>query len=121
MKLTRKEFLESLVTAAAGAAGAALLVACGSSDSSPDAAPGNCAMNGTNVQIAGNHGHVMMVSKADITAGVVHVYDITGTATHSHMVTISAANFANLAGNMSVMTVSTTDSNHSHNITVICV
>jgi hypothetical protein len=120
-KLTRKEFLESLMTAATGAAGAALLVACGSSNNSPDAAPGNCLADGTNVQIAGNHGHVLVVSKADIMAGAAINYDITGTATHTHHVTISAANFTSLTGNMNVTTVSTTDSNHSHNITVICV
>jgi hypothetical protein len=120
MTLTRKEFLETVVNVAAGAAGAALLVACGSSDSSPDATPGNCAMNGTNVTIASNHRHVMVVSKEEIAMGVLKVYDITGNADHTHHVTISQANFTSLSGNTTVMTVSTTDANHSHDITVIC-
>jgi hypothetical protein len=121
MTLTRKEFLESIVGAAAGAAGAALLVACGSSEGSPDAPPGNCAVNGTNVQIAGNHGHVMVVSKAEIAAGAIMTYDIRGTADHPHTVTINPANFANLSGNMNATTISTRDSGHDHNITIICV
>jgi hypothetical protein len=108
-----------MVTAAAGAAGAALLVACGGSSGDDDGG-GDCVMNGTTVQISGNHGHVLTVSKTEVTDGVAKSYGIMGSADHNHMVTISAAAFAMLAGNSSVMTVSTTDSSHSHNITVAC-
>jgi hypothetical protein len=122
MSVTRKEFLGSLVSVAAGAAGAALLVACGDSGGSADGAmAGNCAMNGTGPpSIAGNHGHVLMVSKADIVAGAAKTYDIMGTADHSHSVTISAPLFAMLASNTTVMTVSTTTDAHSHSITIMC-
>ena len=122
MTLTRKEFLGSVVGVAAGAAGAALLVACGDSGGGADAAAtGNCAMNGAAPpSIGGNHGHVLMVSKADITAGAAKTYDITGTADHSHNVTISAANFATLTSNTTVMTVSTNTQNHTHSITIMC-
>jgi len=122
MSLTRKEFLTSVVGVAAGAAGAALLAGCSDSGGTADAAPaGNCLMNGTATPaIGGNHGHVLTVSKADIAAGVVKTYDITGQADHTHHVTISAGNFATLTSNMTVSTHSTTDESHSHSITIMC-
>jgi hypothetical protein len=119
MQLTRKEFLSTVVTAAAGAAGAALLVACGGSSGGDDTG-GDCLMNGTTISISGNHGHVLAVSKADIMLGAAKTYDIMGTADHTHMVTISAPAFVQLTSNTTVMTVSTTGLNHTHNITVMC-
>jgi hypothetical protein len=120
MKLTRKEFLSTVVTAVAGAAGAAWLAGCGSSDDDGGGGGGDCAANGTMASISGNHGHTLMVSKTDITMAAAHTYDITGNADHGHMVTISAGAFGMLAANQSVMTVSTTGANHTHNITVSC-
>jgi hypothetical protein len=77
-------------------------------------------MNGTSVNIAGNHGHVLMVSKAEVTAAADKTYDITGTAAHSHSVTVTAANFATLASNQSVSLTSTSGGNHTHSILVMC-
>jgi hypothetical protein len=119
MKLTRKEFLSTVVTAAAGAAGAALLVACGGSSGDDDTG-GDCLMNGTSVQIGGNHGHALAVPKADVMAGVAMMYTMTGTADHTHNVTISAAAFTMLTSNTTVMTVSTTTNNHTHSVTISC-
>jgi hypothetical protein len=97
-------------------------------DAVPDAAPppdagpsGNCLANGTSDVIGGNHGHELTVAKADVAAGVDKTYDITGTALHSHAVTITAAMFAQLQANFGVMTVSTIGAGHTHNITVTCV
>jgi hypothetical protein len=120
MSLTRKEFLSSLVGVAAGAA---VLVACSDSGgSAADAAMvGNCAANGVAMPvIGGNHGHVLTVAKADITAGTAKTYDIRGAADHTHSVTISAPNFATLTNNTVVTTSSTTDSSHNHTITIMC-
>src|SRR5439155_13247433 len=107
MKLTRKEFLSSVMTAAAGAAGAAILVACSSNSGSVDATPGNCLANGTRVSIGSNHGHVMAVSAAEVTAGASKTYDITGGATHGHNVTITASLFTMLQANTAVTATST--------------
>jgi hypothetical protein len=76
-------------------------------------------MNGTNVVIGANHGHVLVVSKADVMAGVAKTYHIQGTSLHDHTVTITAAQFAMLAANTSISTTSSTDG-HSHPITVMC-
>jgi hypothetical protein len=120
MNLTRKEFLSTVVTAVAGAAGAAWLAGCGSSGDD-DGGGGDCLANGTSASISGNHGHTLTVSKADVMMATAHTYDITGAADHGHMVTISASAFGMLATNQSVMTVSTTGANHTHNIMVTCV
>jgi hypothetical protein len=120
MTLTRKEFLSTVVTAVAGAAGAAWLAGCGSSGDDDDGGGGDCLANGTSASISDNHRHVLVVSKAEVMTATAHTYDITGQADHGHMVTISASAFAMLAANQSVMTVSTTGANHTHNITVSC-
>jgi len=127
MTMTRKEFFGTVVSWSIGALGLTTLAAstgCGGSSSTSVDAPAsgaNCVQNGTNVTIASNHGHVMMVSKGDVAAGVDKTYDITGTASHSHSVTITAALFAKLATNMSVMATSTVGNGHTHDITVVCV
>lgn len=135
MKITRKEFLERLIGGAVGFAGVALVVGCGGSGSTgsdsthPDAATGPapdggslsaCAMNGTVSTIADNHGHVLVVSKADVAAGVAKQYDITGTADHPHTVTVTADMFARLQGDTAVTMTSTSDLDHTHAVTVMC-
>ena len=116
MKMTRRQFLGTSAAAAA-------LVACGGDDGKTDAAIAgrNCANNGTAVTIVGNHGHVLLVTASDVTSGVAKTYDIMGTASHTHSVTIAAANFATLQSNSngSVM-VTSTDAGHTHQITVFC-
>lgn len=117
MTMTRKEFLGSLL-------GGAALVACGGNDSKMDSSMQmrNCALNGTNVTIADNHGHVLTVTPSDINGGVDKTYDIMGTATHTHSVTVTAANFATLQSNAngSVQVTSTVNSLHSHVCTIVC-
>lgn len=84
------------------------------------ASPASCLDNGTNVTIAGNHGHVLAVPKEDVAAGVDKTYDITGAAAHAHSVTVTAADFAMLAGNTSVMVTSSSGAAHTHLCTVVC-
>jgi hypothetical protein len=81
---------------------------------------GNCLANGTTSAIAGNHGHVITVTKADIMAGVDKDYHIMGAATHDHVLTITAAQFAMLALNTNISDTSTTTSLHDHVITISC-
>jgi hypothetical protein len=47
--------------------------------------------------ISQNHGHSLTIPLADIEAGVEMTYDATGSATHCHQVTLTAADFAALA------------------------
>ena len=115
MDLTRKEFIVLLIGSAAAACGG-----------SSDGASGNCAANGTAVSIAQNTGHVLLVSKDEVAAGVAKTYDIQGTDTsHTHQVTLTAADFASLQKNLRAMETSTAgnaagQAPHTHQITVSC-
>jgi len=141
MNMTRKDFLRRLLHGAAGVAGAAIGVACSSNSSSsgpdpmnpdaalppPDGGPApdaahatSCTMNGTISTIGANHGHVLVVSKADVAAGTARTYDIRGTAGHTHSVTVTAAMFTQLKGNTTITTTSSVDAGHAHSITVMC-
>jgi hypothetical protein len=132
MTITRKEFLSTVARYAAGAVGvgamAQVAAACGSNDpKTPDAAAAKdssgvstCTTNGTTSTIASNHGHVLMVSAADVVAAVAKTYDITGTASHTHTVMVTVAHFASLKAGTPIMTTTSTDSAHSHMVTVMC-
>ena len=132
MKITRKEFLGRLIQGAAGLAGIAMVVGCGGSTgggdpSQPDASSGGpdgraaaCLTNGTVSTIESNHGHVLLVSKADVTAGAEKSYDITGTADHPHTVVVTVDMFNKLKANTAATMMSTTDASHAHTVIVMC-
>ncbi len=114
MEITRKEFLVLAIGGMAAACG-------GSSSETPS---GNCAQNGTQATISQNTGHQLVVTQADVAAGVAKTYDIRGTdTTHTHQVTLSAADFQSLQKNLQAMEVSTVGGTpgHTHQITVSCV
>ncbi|HET9989774.1 MAG TPA: hypothetical protein VFQ65_14680 [Kofleriaceae bacterium] len=70
--------------------------------------------------IGANHGHVLVVSMADVLAGQDITYHIMGAAAHDHTVSITTAMFQTLQQNNGVMTTSSMTSLHSHPITVVC-
>jgi hypothetical protein len=118
--ITRKQFVQRSITAA-------IVVASGcSSDDANDEGAGesgdaDCSSGATG-NISANHGHSASVPAADITAGAAKDYDITGTASHSHTISLDAMDMANLAGGASVMVTSTaggTDG-HTHDVTLLC-
>ena len=122
--MTRKQFLKAAVEVTAATLGLTMLHACTGASPGPDGSgppqAGHCLADGTTVAIAQNHGHVLVVTIADIQAGTDRTYDIRGHATHTHSVTITAAQFAQLAADHGIMTVSTTNAGHSHEILVMC-
>jgi hypothetical protein len=131
MTLTRKEFLNSMFGVAVGAAGAALLVACSSDDGgSADAGntARNCTTNGTSVNIGTNHpapgAHALVVPKEDVVAAAQKTYSIQGASTHTHNITVSAAQFLQLKtdGTASAMMTSTgaAGDGHTHVVTITC-
>lgn len=69
--------------------------------------------------ISSNHGHALVIPNADVVAGVQRTYDVTGSATHPHQVTVTAAMFASLATNASV-TATATGGTHTHGVTITC-
>jgi hypothetical protein len=86
----------------------------------PDAMPPAMGCAVTSALISSNHGHVLSVSAADVMAGVDKTYNIKGTSTHSHSVKITGAMFATLKSTQTLKVMSTTDSSHSHSVTVTC-
>jgi hypothetical protein len=85
----------------------------------PDAPPA-MTCGSTLIDIDSNHGHVLIVSAADVAAGIAKSYNIKGTSGHAHTVTITAAMFATLKATGTLMTSSTENSFHTHDITVTC-
>jgi hypothetical protein len=100
-----------------------ILAACGGDDGGsgqPIDAPAPMCTTPTN-NIAGNHGHVLTVTLADVDAAADKTYDIMGTATHTHAVTITAAQFADIKAGETRTFTSTSAGGHSHQVTVMCV
>lgn len=91
-------------------------------DPDPDPSASNCLENGTHSTVASSagHSHSLTVSKEDISAGVEKIYDLSNVNNHIHRVTISAAQFQSLQGNDSINVTSTSDSGHTHGVTVSC-
>jgi hypothetical protein len=125
--MTRKQFLGTLFRGTAVAAGGATLLSGCSDDGggTPSDAPsgtGNCNANGTTVAIGTDHGHSLVVTKADIAAAASKTYDIRGSSGHTHSVTLTMAHFQALAANQIVMVQSTPGGidSHTHSVRVSC-
>jgi hypothetical protein len=113
--LTRREFtLEAALAILSGCVITISDMACGSSAAPTSVAP-PADVNGN---IAANHGHIAVITGAQITAGTAIVaLDIHGTASHTHTLSISQADLTSLKNKQPITTVSTTDSGHSHGVT----
>jgi len=116
---SRRQFL-LIVTSGAVAMGVA---ACGGGGSSTkDGGGGNTDCSTVTPTIGTNHGHTVAIVEADVAAGTAETYTFTeaGVGPHTHMLTITASMFTDLAAGMTVTAVSTTTNNHSHQVTVRC-
>jgi hypothetical protein len=110
MGITRKAFVLRLV------GGGWILSACGGGGSDPPPP----AATGCNATIAGNHGHTLAISAADLNSTVDITYDIHGSADHTHSVTFTAAMLASLKAGNSVNATTTTTLVHNHAISERC-
>jgi hypothetical protein len=129
MQTTRREFFRNTAMFGIAAVGAKMLAACATADDG-GVADGNddnlseisdeLAKSCGVPTISANHGHTLKVSAADANAGVGKTYTTAGTATHKHKVTITSAQFAQLAAGRSITVLSTTIGGHSHSVTVTC-
>lgn len=115
--LTRREFtLEAALAILAGCVITIADTSCGSSTSPTPAAAAAPPVD-VNGVIAANHGHIAVITGAQITTGSAVSLDIRGTATHTHTVTVSQADLTALKIKQTVTSTSTTDSSHSHAVT----
>jgi len=124
--MNRKSFIKKATGAALIAIPAYSLIGCSKDDSTNVAPPEDpdatdCLANGANATtITSNHGHTLLVSKADIEAGVEKSYSIQGTSGHDHTIVVSAANFNILKNEKQLVVESSRDNSHRHNVTVSC-
>jgi len=122
--LDRREF--TLAAALAALSGVVITIsACGGGGSSPSApstpAPtpppaGGGTTDKTGV-VGSNHGHVAVITAAQLTASNAINLDIRGSSDHPHTVTLTAAEVASIAANTRVTKESSTDAAHSHSVT----
>lgn len=132
--MDRRQFISTAFQIVMVSGGAFILKACGGSggggyggNSSPPPAkpinPGNCLNNGTTVAIEAVHApnHTLSVPLVDVVAGIQKTYLLTDNGSgHTHMVTLTAADFANLQNNQGIVEVSSLNSGHTHSVTVSC-
>lgn len=115
MTITRQAFLNATL----GSSVLLLLTACGGGGSDDDTPTVACGAAGDQ-QITGNHGHVLVIPRADLDSTTTRTYNIKGASTHPHEVSLTSAQFAELKAGRSVVLTSTTDANHSHQVTASC-
>jgi len=73
------------------------------------------------IMVGGGHEHPVMVPIADVNAGAERMYTLDmGDEVHTHMMTVTAANFTTLKTTGTVTVTSTNDSGHTHAVTLMC-
>jgi hypothetical protein len=112
MPISRKAFLIQLT------AGGWLLASCGGGGG--DDAGGNPPGGGCAATISGNHGHTLAIPAADLDSTTARTYDIQGSAGHSHSVTFTAAQLAQLKAGATVAVTSTFTIDHEHQVSERC-
>jgi hypothetical protein len=139
--ITRLQFLRSLGALGLAAVTAPMLVACkkeddptpdagnnnnpdasmgGSPDAKPDSGMQPPTCNTLTSSIGSNHGHVLTLPPADVTAGVEKTYNIQGSSNHPHTVKVTAQNFAMLKQTGTITLTSEPDNIHPHSVTITC-
>jgi|KBSSwiStaDraftv2_1062776.scaffolds.fasta_scaffold311044_2 hypothetical protein len=121
MDISRKRFVETL------ASGSALLLfsSCGGGGSyngtpAPAPAPAPAGSSCNPADISGNHGHALVIQKSDLDSTTPKTYDIHGVADHTHSVTFSVAQLAQLKSGAAVAVTSTETFSHMHTVSVTC-
>jgi len=119
-KILRRDFTVRSALAVLGGV-AITITGCGDSDSptspapTPPAPPPAARGDVTGV-VGANHGHVAVVTGAQLTAAGALVIDITGSAGHPHRVEITSTELSAIASSQRVSKVSTTDFGHNHTV-----
>ncbi len=133
--VSRREFTEK--SAMAILSGVVIsITGCGDSSSSPaqpspTPAPAPASPSGSSGDAVGvvsvNHGHVAIITQAELTAGNMLVLDIDGEAGHPHLVELSADDLAQIGNGVRVVksaselipedTLYPDVDRHSHNVT----
>ena len=122
--LARREF--TLAAALAALSGVAITIsACGGGSPTAPSTPGGGGGGGGTGGGAGdkagvigsNHGHTAVITSAQLTAAGAISLNIQGSATHPHVVELSAAEITSIAANNRVAKVSSNNESHDHTVT----
>jgi hypothetical protein len=114
--MTRREFtLEAALAILAGCVITISDTACG--DGKSTTTPTSVNPSDVNGSVSANHGHVAVITGAQITAGSAFALVFSGPATHTHTVSISQADLTSLKNRQTVTSNSTTDAGHAHTVT----
>lgn len=96
----------------------------GTPNPNPEPTAKSCVENGTKTSVATvqSHTHSLTVPKEDVSAAAEKTYNLSQSDNHNHQVTISATEFQTLkdSPNQSITITSTSQSGHTHNVTVSC-
>jgi hypothetical protein len=87
--------------------------AAGPSNPTPPLGPGDKAAS----SIGGNHGHIAVITAAQLTAAAAITLDIRGQGDHPHTLELSNAEIAQVAASQRVSKVSSVDDAHNHVVT----
>src|SRR5262245_35436336 len=124
MDITRKRFVETMASGSV----VLLFTSCGGGSDynggtpAPAPAPAPSGTTCSPAQISNNHPapHALVIAKSDLDSTTPMTYDIHGTADHTHSVTFSAAQLAQLKAGTTVSMTSTMTFSHDHVVSVSC-
>lgn len=119
--MNRREFTLEAALAVLGGTVITLSGCGGGGYGSPTSSSGsNGGSNGVVDKTAGissNHGHVAVITAAQLVAGNGIALDIRGSADHTHTVTLAADDIVNIRGGMRIQKECTTSFGHNHTAT----
>ena len=120
--ITRKTFLVQL----GGGTWALALGGCGgggggyTAAAAPPPAPAPVVTGCSATTISANHGHALAIPVADLLSAVAITYNLQGTAVHTHEVTFTPAQLAQLRAGTAVTVTTSITLAHSHDLTETC-
>ena len=120
MDISRKRFIETMASGSV----VLLFTGCGGGGDNnggmPAAGPVPSGATCSPATISDNHGHALVIARSDLDSPSGKTYDIHGTADHTHSVTFSSAQLANLKAGLAVSVSSSVTFGHDHTVTVTC-
>ena len=112
--LTRREFTLEWALAVLATATITISGCSDSNDSNPTAPTQQGDAAGV---VSANHGHVAVVTRAQMTSANAVAVDIRGQATHPHLIELTGSQLTSISNSGRVSVVSSTDEGHSHTVT----
>jgi hypothetical protein len=79
---------------------------------------GQLGMQSLQITIENNHGHDLVISDRDLNGSADQTYDIEADSSHSHLVKITKAQFAQILKGQPVQVTSSTTFGHAHRIDI---